>query len=492
MYNLIAVRTPEDFKKIGRSLAADFQPPEVVRFLQQTLSTAVKALIVEAPYVDKDYRSTYYNYYAKKGLRYNPYCVRLHCFKEIPKLDEHLVLSHRQGVGYEAQLNRDYLGFIVVRPLQRAAIGRTVLAPSAISGFKGNVIWSEHIVHLLGRRFTVRGYPYMQQHTDIAVCAHVACWSILRHYSERYARHAEYLMHDITAMASAEDPGGLLPSRGLEVENARSILAKGGTYPDVCTKTEIRRGRDDEVFYRSLMSYVASGFPLFAAMENREHAITVVGYGLEYGTKPALKPSNNRYRYAWDYVQSLVVMDDNHPPYRTVNVSNTPQLGYSIRDITSFIVPLPDKVYLSAEAVMQHLENLFAGAGPFKFPKRSEMVIRTLLCTSAGFQMHLLKNRSAIPDTLFQACMELSMPQFIWLAEICDLQSWNDGVCNIRLVLDATANATEYDPFFVIQDSEKAFVYDRAVSRENVGLIQFRKPRSMRLELYKRNVDSFH
>ena len=47
----------------------------------------MKGVLIERNYVDKDYRSTYYNFYAKKGQWYRPDCVRLHFFDETVAFD---------------------------------------------------------------------------------------------------------------------------------------------------------------------------------------------------------------------------------------------------------------------------------------------------------------------------------------------------------------------------------------------------------------------
>jgi hypothetical protein len=488
MHKLIRLTGPNSFLEIAAVLQRDYQPTAVVDFLNRTLSDSVEALLLEFLYIDKDYRSTYYNFYAKKGLRYDPFCVRIHCFRHSPVLGNDLVLMHAKGHGYEQQLNDEYLGFIVVRPLPRTPIGRTLLDPRAIRGFTGNVIRSNNVVHVLGRRVQVRAYPYMQQHTDISVCAHVACWSVLRHYSQRFPQHAEYLTHDITMMASPDDPGGLVPSRGLQIENARSIFSRGGTYPDMYVR---ERKKSDADFFRSLFSYVASGFPVFAAMSKKGHAITVIGYGMEESRRPSLIPDQGRFRYVWDYSTKLVVMDDNHAPYRTIGLNRSADIDYAIRDIDAFIVALPEKIYLSAEAVREHIQNLLLRPGVFDFPKPNQIVIRTLLTTSSAFKSHLVQHRSELSQTFFMACMELSMPQFIWIAELCDPNWRKSRTCNLRLILDATANAKEPVPYFVVQDKNKAMTYDRGVSRE-LGVIDLRRRAPTPLSLYTSNVDSFH
>jgi hypothetical protein len=144
---------------------------------------------------------------------------------------------------------------MVLRPTPIAPIGRTVLSVHAIQDFAGAIIECKHGVHVLGyERLVVRGFPYMQQHTDISVCAHAVCWSILRHYSQRHGNYAEFLVADITRMASATNPGGLIPSRGLGIDQACRIFSQAGLFPDVYHKDEV-----GERFYRILNAYIESG-----------------------------------------------------------------------------------------------------------------------------------------------------------------------------------------------------------------------------------------
>src|SRR5215831_15629880 len=95
----------------------------------------------------------------------------------------------------------------------------------------------------------IRGFPSMDQHVDISVCAHAACWSILRHYSERYNSYQEFLTHDITLMAHQYDPGGLVPSKGLQVSHAERVFQEAGTFPIHVTKDP---HAVDPSFYRQL------------------------------------------------------------------------------------------------------------------------------------------------------------------------------------------------------------------------------------------------
>ena len=182
---------------------------------------------METGYIDKDYRSTYYNYYAKKGRAYRQDCIRLHFFDALVSFDEASVDVRSP----DGRPEDHYFGYMVLRPTHVATIGRSVLSPDIRKGAHGSVIQAEHKVHLLGRRLKVWGFPSMEQHSDIAVCAHVACWSVLRHYSERYALHREFLLHDITLLAREFDPGGMVPANGLVVAEAGAYLPGRGNLP---------------------------------------------------------------------------------------------------------------------------------------------------------------------------------------------------------------------------------------------------------------------
>lgn len=108
MYRWLDIKSPDDLNKLIEELPDDYNPPEVVGQLKGQLSTEVKGILIEDGYVDKDYRSTYYDFYAKKGLRYSSFCVRLHFFKQGVTLtaDRNLSVS-------EKNLEERYVGYMV-------------------------------------------------------------------------------------------------------------------------------------------------------------------------------------------------------------------------------------------------------------------------------------------------------------------------------------------------------------------------------------------
>ncbi len=455
MYSWLALRSSADLAQLDSFISTEYAPKIVAARLVDGISSAVKAVLIEHNYVDKDYRSTYYHFYSKKGQYYRPDCVRLHFFDATVSFEKNgLVLNCSDG-----RLGDHYFGYVVLRPTGIGTIGRSVLSPDIRSGVKGGtrIIAAKHKVHLLGHKIAVEGFPSMDQHQDISVCAHATCWSILRHYSERYSVHREYLTHDITMMAQQFDPGGLVPSKGLEISNAERVFQAAGTYPYVVTK--IDSSRPDPAFYRQLIAYVESGFPLFAAMHCREHAIAVVG--CEWQSPGTALPAG--LRHAWDELKALIAVDDNHLPYLSVPVAHGTGAPYSTQDIDSFIVALPEKIFYPADAVEQLSATLFKLGGALGLPPQDECIARYLITTGSTLRNFVRDRSSEFDSKLVEVIMSLPYAQFIWVVEIARNTEWSAGQIAARAVVDATASLREQMPLWFIHSRTDALVFDRRV-----------------------------
>lgn len=461
MYKWIPLSSGNDLNQLASHVSIEYSPNLVATKLSDGISNAVKAVLIEQNYVDKDYRSTYYNFYAKKGQHYRPDCVRLHFFDETVSFEKNGLTLSWPG----EHLDDHYFGFMVLRPTGIGTIGRSVVSPDVRSGVKGGapIITARHKVHLLGHKISVEGFPSMAQHIDISVCAHAACWSILRHYSECYSVNREYLTHDITMMAQQFDPGGLVPSKGLEISNAERVFQAAGTYPFLVAK---RVGTDDTSFYRQLIAYVESGFPLFAAMHRRGHAVVIVGY--EWNA-PVV--SAGGIRYAWDELKALIAVDDSYLPYLSIPIAPDGSAPYSALDIDSFIVALPEKVFYPADAVDRISPTIFRFAKAIGFPPENDTVIRYLITTGSALR-HFMRNRSSEFDPkLIEVVMSLPFGQFVWVVEIARQVEWDKGQIAARAILDATASLRDSTPFWLIHNRSDALIFDRrTVGNASVGV----------------------
>ena len=448
MYTWLSLNSPADLAQLAGLVSGEYNPKRVADQLTGGVSSAVKGVLIERNYVDKDYRSTYYNFYAKKGQWYRPDCVRLHFFDETVVFDSDALQLRVK----DERLADHYFGFMVLRPTGIATIGRSVVTPDVRNGAGRYIITSDHKVHLLGYRLTVQGFPSMDQHIDINVCAHVACWSILRHYSESYSTYREFLTHDITLMAQEFNPGGLVPSKGLQVSHAERVFQEAGTFP-----VHIARSKcTDAAFYRQLGAYVDSGFPLFAAMHERGHAIAVVGYEWkQVGTA-----GGGRLRYAWDETHSLSVVDDNYLPYLSVPLSVT-SVPYSAQDIDAFIVALPEKVFYPADAVDRLAPALFKLGVLIGLPTETDTILRYFITTGSAFRRFVRDHESEYDVKFVEAVMTLPFAQFVWVVEFATQAQWDTGLVSARAVIDATASLREPMPLWLFHSVTQALVFSR-------------------------------
>ena len=468
-YTWLEIGSPEDYDRLVGILDVEFDPKTIAWELKHNISSEVSAVLVEHDYVDKDYRSTFYNYYAKMGRPYREDCVRIHFFdKEVTFTDSPLDLK-----GPDPWLEDRYFGYIVLRPTIVATLGRSVLSPRIRVGAGGEVIQSRHKVHLLGYTLSVWGFPSMAQHADIAVCAHVSCWAILRHYSEKYSQHRELLVHDITRLAKPFDPGGLTPSLGLTEYEAERIFQAAGCYPlMVVREWDEQAGEwvDDGKFFSQLLSYLESGFPLFVgidseAMGNEGHAIVVAGYSWR---ETSVTPSEGS-SHVWSQVDSLLAVDDNLLPYSRVNLedgsaSRTDGATYTAEDFTAFIVPLPEKIFYPAQAV----ESFSLGAlyrsyrYTLNLPEDEEFLRRYFITTVSALRRYARENRSQMGDELVDLFMHLKTAQFVWVIEYATEQQWKDKHIAARAVVDATASPKDAQPMWLCHNHDLAVVFDRS------------------------------
>ena len=130
MYTWIPLSSRADLVQLAKHISGEYAPENVAKRLADGMSDAVKGVLIERNYVDKDYRSTYYNFYSKKGQHYRADCVRLHFFDQTVKFDEKAL---KLGCP-DNRLPDHYFGYMVLRPTGIATIGRSIVSPDVRSG----------------------------------------------------------------------------------------------------------------------------------------------------------------------------------------------------------------------------------------------------------------------------------------------------------------------------------------------------------------------
>ena len=452
----------QTYRSLENMLDAEYKPREIARYLEQDLNESVKSVVIETGYVDKDYRSTHYGFYAKKARDYRRDCVRLHFFDGSVKFDrERLDLVCESG-----RPEDHYYGYMVLRPTIVATLGRSLLSPSIRNGATGYAIMSKHTVHLVGYSLSVWGFPSMTQPTDIAVCAHVSCWTILRYYSERFTQVPEHLLYDVTQMASPFDPGGIAPSLGLTVSQAERIFQAAGCYPLVASK-------DHNDFRIELHAYLDSGFPLFVTLERKLHAAVLVGFRWRDSNELDLGEPLN----AWNMVDRLMMVDDNKLPYSIISTdaeeSQIAQSDYTVDDFDDFIVVLPEKVHFRAAAVHTFSESWASILiNHFDISSEETQIRRYFMTTITDLRNEAREKAAQLGHELVRSYMELETAQYVWVVEFCSLDQWDRKTVSARVIIDATASEFDPVPLLLMHSANLAFSFERSANAEDRALVR--------------------
>ena len=479
-YNWIRIDKANDYKRLLRLLDGEFEPKRIVEKLKASITSRVKAVLVEHDYLDKDYRSTLYNFYAKKGRPYRADCVRLHFFDE--KVEFNVPSDERS----ERTLGDHYYGYMVLRPTIRGTLGRSVLSPDIRVDARGRAIQALHHVHLLGHRLGVWGFPSMDQHVDIAACAHVACWAVLRHYSESYSQYREYLVHDIARLATGFDPGGISPSRGLDEWEAERVFNAAGSFPVIVSRDELT---DDE-FFGQFLAYLESGFPLFIGMDldGLGHAIIAAGYSWK---TLAAAPSDES-SHVWGQVDKLLTVDDNLLPYVSVPVDERTSDGaepdYTTENFESFIVALPEKIGYPAEAMAEYRSVLQSLVRSMGCDEESLRLHRYFMTTISELRRYARNNGSQLGETLVELLMRLDTAQFVWVVEFSSVEQWGGGRVAARGIVDASASHKDPDPIWLLHNEEVAFVFDRSTAEPKIQTVDLDRSSGVPLQRMEVNL----
>jgi hypothetical protein len=164
---------------------------------------------------------------------------------------------------------------------------------------------------------------------------------------QSYRRYAERWPYEVTQLTKDVSKGRLVPSKGLTAFQVTEMFSNFGFSPEI-----YMRMHNGELFEKLLYMYVESGLPVVAALSEHSHAITIIGHISDFSMKPLSTPVSSDV-----YLKGLIANDDNFMPYQAIRKSDPiAATGYwsrfKVEEFDTFIVPLYEKVHLSAEHVV--------------------------------------------------------------------------------------------------------------------------------------------
>jgi len=244
--------------------------------------------------------------------------------------------------------------------------------------------------------------------------------------------------------------------------------------------------------FSEIYTYVESGFPVLGSTEG--HVVTLIGHTLS--RKPRRRIRTKTVASA-EFVDSLVIVDDNRFPYHRLGWKRKPAREGPARELDSksgranatvdaieslkhFVIPLPEKVFLPAGMAEKVLTRYLANVGlyrPLRLAYENMLkrgggvaVTRQFVASGSSTKAEALRrySESSTRSNVFARVLELSLPHFVWVLEICPLRSYTEGthLCGGEIVIDATSAAWSHDSLLFFRMGNHVVIDGETVSGE--------------------------
>lgn len=406
------------------------RPAVVQEVLGQAYSLGAQTAVIEYRYLDPDYRSEHSRFYSMTFRRYPSVAHRLHFFAAPPPQDWH---DPAHALDFTS-LGDTYLGFVVLRPLPGARVGRVALIPPDDLA-QDVTCRTRETVNVFGEEMSVSGAPFMAQDSQLGVCAHMTLWVVAHHHHLAYGRERRTAGHIAELIPSELGLGRPAPSTGLTVEQLAAGCRALGLPPLVYKCKEPDDLPSGERVPGIVCRYLNSGMPVIVAAGG-QHAFTLVGYRrVDAGTK--------------DERIHFIRQDDEIGPYQVVE-----DFAHDIHGKWEWlIVPLPLKVFVPGEiAESLGREQLLATAGRSENGAAQELAadgseggdrlvsFRSAVVRSNRFKASLV-DRGFNPD-IAALYRRLPLPRWVWVVEAIRRAERKDRARAV--VAEAIVDATDH------------------------------------------------
>lgn len=441
-------------------------------------------VVVEDHYVDRVYRDSYYFYYSGKHFSYDRFCKRLCLF--------HGKLSSDFYDCSCSELEKCFMGSIVIRPIPDRSIGRTLLNPSYFlpDGVTCRVRVAKYNVTVYGKRLYIWAFPYSMQDGETTSCAEITILNVLDYYSQSYPEYHYVLPSEISDLAERNSYERRMPTTGLSYELISKIFCDVGFYPRLYSAKKMANTK----FRHILHYYIESGIPVALGLklgEENKHSIISIGYRVSetnrLGEELTCAYDSKSKNVLWtcdtaDIVDSYCIMDDNRVPYKvskcveTVEKAarGTSSLRLNECEIEYMMVPLYKRMILEAADAYDICLSILASEkfGIKSFlqereassqlttkddgfhhsgTKEKPLVIRLFMASSRTFRRkrdeEFMQGNCEVRD-LYNIMV---FPKFVW---VCELSTWSLYQKNQvmgEIIIDATSSAdAKMDSFIII------------------------------------------
>jgi hypothetical protein len=409
--------------------------PEVVHeVIGQAYSLGAQTAVIEFRYLDPDYRSEHSRFYSTTFRRYPSVAHRLHFFSSPPPEEWK---DPARSLDFTS-LAPSYIGFVVMRPLPGARVGRVALIPPGELRDHVTCVARER-VNVFGVPMSVRAAPFMAQDAQLGVCAHMTLWVSAHHHHLAYGRVRRTAAEIAELIPTDLGLGRPAPSSGLTVDQVAAGCRALGV-PALIYKCE---EPDDlpagERIPGIVCRYLNSGMPVIVAA-GRHHAFTLVGYRrVDAGTK--------------DERIHFIRQDDEQGPYQLAE-----DFAHDVHGKWQWlIVPLPSKVFVPGEiAESLGRERVLETASQSQNPTAQALANATSANTddrTVSFRSTVVRSnqfKSSLLARGFHADVatryrRLPLPRWVWVVEAIrrDERTQRVPAVMAEAVIDATDHSRD-------------------------------------------------
>ncbi len=287
------------------------------RYLFDYLShIGAETIILEKHYIDRYYMEEYQHYYSSCFKHMHNFCQRLHFFrKETSKDLFNEYLSGNDDA--KKQIQDNYLGYIVIRPLSTIRIGRTVLK-TYDSELQRHYITRKYEAHLASLSLPIKSIAFQQQDRGVGACATTAIWSSLQKIcnDNGYRCPGPFDISQKAIKYSMPLGRGFPQITGLTSEQMYQAIASTGFTP-------LRINCSDQNFNKFkaiLLGYLNSDIsPIMVLLQLKSglgHAVTVTGYSAKEG----YCSFGDKLRINVRDLEKIYIHDDRIGPYVSTNI----------------------------------------------------------------------------------------------------------------------------------------------------------------------------
>jgi hypothetical protein len=433
---------------LADALANEYTTSEVIscknhfNYLKSYLgSTGVDAhtIVIEKDYISKDFLHDYASYYALCFEKYPKFCKRVHFFKTsftAEKFQEVILGDESDYIEFW----KNYLGFVVVKPIPVTVIGYSVLKTYSYGkGFDTRNFWGtrKYKVHFFGNEIEFDSLAFQEQDSVLAACATTAIWTMLNKASVDFYTILK-TPNQITKDADNVSPDGsrLFPNKGLNISQICQAILNSGLVsevkqPDYSLKDkkgkEITKVISNRYLKKILSAYSPIGIPIILVVDvpNGDsyvlHAITVSGFKQKSPVSIAPKTE-----IAWlsDNIEKFYAHDDQWGAFAKIKfkddaetvspwtVDHSQKLPTYTTHIIVSVYPKIRISYEDIEAIVLGLDTILTLFFGNKIV--SDLVWDIKIDLSENHKPHIKKSSLDNGDKLLR--LTNSLPKYLWIA----------------------------------------------------------------------------